>query len=928
MESIRKIHKASRAFALLCVLYWLPIQVITAEELRIDVHIPAQKLSEALIDFSALYNRVVVGLPDTLKGHYSHEVKGLHTAEDALATLLKGTGLDIETGEFNGFVIIAPPPSVEATKILEQQAAQKIRKEKDARYEEVFIFGRPNDARPRASSTSGTFLDQSFIEKHQLDSLELISNRVPNANTGAFEEYNADINIRGVNNSAGSVNQSTTPVAFHYNNIYRLPIEINALSYFDLGSAVVLKGAQNTERGRASIAGSYYINGASATTEESLAKLDITVGNYDREKFEAMFNLPITESWAVRVAGIYDYHAGQVENWTDYRHVNNALGEPVFRYPSYDTPAGDHQNRSSTFTEFEQYNNRNKYAWRANSFWRISDTITWDLSYDSHHDRGTGAVFIDPLLMNNFGWGGVFDRPGVIDAHNQFVSSRLAFKLEDIHIDYLFGWSDFEFYSEADVDHGREESEVVAWVPNRSVKSDTHTIELYNTEKARGLNWLLGSYLEHNSSQIFGILDVLKEDNDNNIESQFSSIIDTPFNAHRTLDLYGKLEYGISDQTKLFTGARYQDVDSDLRNHRVALCNINGILDRGANTGGKIPDNVFISQNILDGERILGNDIGARSDQNCYINSQFGDRESWHKFTYDAGINYSHNNHLNSILKFSTGYRPGNIQGAENVDEHTSESIELQLSGTLFSSQLFYSMVFFHTEHKDLHSFGNRYADINNDDVFDEYLFTDTQNEADASTQGIELTLTYENGWGGLLDIRASYLKAELDRYAAPDGLFFGMDTPWASRSNDPDLRALEYLDLSGNKLIHAPEYTLALSYDQSFLTAFGEFTPKADIFWSDEYFLDWYNRDSITATRDDGETYEFNNLSKQDSYATLDLSILWKFNNLSLRAFARNVTDENIRLRAHEGFYSEEGLASSYAAPRTYGVSLSLKIR
>lgn len=125
----------------------------------------------------------------------------------------------------------------------------------------------------------------------------------------------------------------------------------------------------------------------------------------------------------------------------------------------------------------------------------------------------------------------------------------------------------------------------------------------------------------------------------------------------------------------------------------------------------------------------------------------------------------------------------------------------------------------------------------------------------------------------------------------------------------DPLRPQLGVLDLSGNRLNRAPDWSLNLGGQYTFdLPDGSRLRPRTEIYASAKYALRPYQ----TAA-------DF-----QSAYATLAASLTWisKDERLTLRAYGRNLTNEAYLqgIVANPG----QGRLGNYAPPRTYGVELS----
>jgi iron complex outermembrane receptor protein len=94
-----------------------------------------------------------------------------------------------------------------------------------------------------------------------------------------------------------------------------VPTTTQALgSYVDLASVEVLRGPQGTLYGRNTFGGTVNIHTQAPTLDETTGFITGLYGDYDRTKLEGAINVPLGDTFALRVAGMMDKHDGYIEN--------------------------------------------------------------------------------------------------------------------------------------------------------------------------------------------------------------------------------------------------------------------------------------------------------------------------------------------------------------------------------------------------------------------------------------------------------------------------------------------------------------------------------------------------------------------------------------------------------------------------------------
>jgi iron complex outermembrane recepter protein len=150
------------------------------------------------------------------------------------------------------------------------------------------------------------------------------------------EGTSTEIYIRGVGETLDDP-QIEPPTSFNFNGIY-VPREATSVPLYDVEQIEVLPGPQGTLYGRSSLGGAVNINFNRPTKEyETRAELD--AGNYSLVHVSAVQNMPIGDSFAVRLAVDDLQHRGYMTSGSDsQRDFSARLGilyEPNDRLSVY-----------------------------------------------------------------------------------------------------------------------------------------------------------------------------------------------------------------------------------------------------------------------------------------------------------------------------------------------------------------------------------------------------------------------------------------------------------------------------------------------------------------------------------------------------------------------------------------------------------------
>ena len=162
------------------------------------------------------------------------------------------------------------------------------------------------------------FTSESLKERQIFNTTNLIQS-VPNV---AFTKGNftgSNLTIRGVGNTAVS-SSADAGVGIHYNDMPVVNPRLFESELYDMERVEILRGPQGTLFGRNATAGVINFITAKASTKGIGAFGEVAYGNYNSIRLQGMVNVPIGDTFAVRVAGYYLNRDGFTENlWDDTR---------------------------------------------------------------------------------------------------------------------------------------------------------------------------------------------------------------------------------------------------------------------------------------------------------------------------------------------------------------------------------------------------------------------------------------------------------------------------------------------------------------------------------------------------------------------------------------------------------------------------------
>lgn len=261
---------------------------------------------------------------------------------------------------------------------------------------------------------------------------------------------------------------------------------------------------------------------------------------------------------------------------------------------------------------------------------------------------------------------------------------------------------------------------------------------------------------------------------------------------------------------------------------------------------------------------------------------------SWNDFSPRVTLTYELAPDISSYATWSKGFKSGAFVNGPNppVDPEKVRNYELGLKSELFGGNAQVNLAVFRYDFADLQV--NRVSGA----------VVITENAAEATIDGVELELRARFDGGFSIDSSISWLDARYEQYVTAD----------------PARLALGPLDLSGNQMPTAPEWSAYLRAEQAFILGNGsELSMAANYRWRDDQFHDPFNQPNAF----------------QEAYGELGARLQWvsPSGTTTLALWGQNLTDEDAILATavSSELYGFPRLAS-VNEPRTYGVEVMFK--
>ena len=882
---------------------------VSNSELTFQFNIPAQSLEHALLEFSR-QSKLALLMPALSElTLYSRALKAKMTRFEALSFLLAGSGLRFKEVTGQGLVILPVEHRFPRGTV---QSKEPLPVSKPL-LEEVVVTASKRATNLQDTPMAVTAISQLALNNYHVNSVFDLATLVPNLQLARNGDHSASVlYIRGI--GSDNYTEAGDPgIASHVDGIYSSRSQGSAILLYDLERIEVLRGPQGTLFGRNSTGGviNYHSNKPTQSLESDLS---LTLGDYKRRAFKGMVNVPLSDTWALRLAAANERSEG---------FVDFAPG-------------------SITHKSVARYNNLS--ALRLSSDWQATDALQWLLSYEEFRDQSVGFVplsdYETPLLI---------DTLGRVDLVMRTYRSRVNWSLNDgVELSYISGFSHMTRNQDWDGDQssapGSEINPAEYHQSNRTVWSNhssrQHELQLKSTGEAR-LQWLVAYFnFEENNGIRFDL------EHQNTDGSGWGGApahsFQQPSRGSEFEALYGQLSFDLNKRWGLSAGMR---TGRDLR------------YDRGGRNIA-CPDLIVADRNGELGLIAVNRESAAAGQ--CYVVNYNDVAQRWSSSTYMGRLEYRPGDGTLLYLLFAEGFKPGIVEDgtaiegfftgvgdpafqealvdaiAVNNGEHEqsrayvepehSKNFELGFKLSLLNGGLTFNGALFNTRYSDLQVSGVAIESDGSE------IFRST-NAAAASIKGLELEVNWALASGGRFSGNVSLLDATYDHFLAVDRDFPRYGQTWnPSAGNEviPDL-----VDYSGNKLKQAPKVSLSIVYSHAFnLRDGGLLTPQLRFSYSEKVFFDEANREGRSGELLNNRTGLWEpdpngaaqGIDFQPAYGLWAASLKYepRSGQWSLVASVDNISDELVRSDAH----SPEAQSPAFyvGPPRTVSVRLSTR--
>jgi iron complex outermembrane receptor protein len=374
------------------------------------------------------------------------------------------------------------------------------------------------------------------------------------------------VNIRGIGLASGSPAVSNG-VATYYDGLFLPPIA-STTAFYDIGGVEVLRGPQGTLVGSNSTGGAIFINTQSPKLDQFGGYAQGSYGNYNAANLQGALNLPVSETFAARVAGNYQRHDSYFD---DIGPLNNHPGR------------------------LNEKSGRVSFLWKPGAFQAL---YKGELT-----DRQTGGYAYRPILGTQYAASRVGDirtltyNSPTRNHERTFINSlELRYVLDNgITLRSLSGYQNRRVNNLYDIDG----TSTATFTQDQYVRERQTSEEINIISPTTGaFNWILGGYYQRNKIDLF----ITSTGNPAPTRTDAST-------EKTTTGLFAQAGYHLTDKLEVQLGARYSHFKTN---------SVGGIF-RGAYSSPGVASFSTVNARIVD---ISGSESDGRATGKLAFNYQ------------------------------------------------------------------------------------------------------------------------------------------------------------------------------------------------------------------------------------------------------------------------------------------------------------------
>ena len=720
--------------------------------------------------------------------------------------------------------------------------------------EEIIVTAERRATSEQTTAISMDVLTADSLAESRTQTINELQNATPSlvVNTQGISQV---VNIRGIGNSISSPNV-TTGVGIYTDGLLAGEPQNIAGAVLDVDTIEVLRGPQGTFVGQASTGGAIRINSKRPTFDGLNGFVEAVYGKYNNTKVSGAVNLPISDTWAARLA----FNSEQRDSF--FNNVGGQTGREPFE-PLLQPGKVDARNIRASL--LWQPNDNFSALVRADYTYSSDDGPTTQPNPRTFNSPVVGSPGRTIALTSQY-W--AYDDPQhdpwVVYSNNLGLTNTSTVYRNSLDLRYKFD-SGHEVRSLTgvqnnlvrDVEDGDASAATTSPVQlNIGPESNYYTQELTLVAPDAPLNWVVGTTWYYRQAPVTsgGPTYAAGGGTSTNCGVQGSgavvacvpnpTILRYGFSSSRTIQrmggVFGQLNWQFTDEWQASVGARYS-------------------IDRNFNrSGGQRQPTAFpagapgIPPGTVACPSDLLSSLPPGTTYTCSFPAVTNQMYEGEEATWKVGLNWSPGGQGGDQFLYAfyaRGYKPGGVNGnGRPFEEEHVDDYELGWKGQLADGRVQLSLGGYWMDYKNMQqsvwTAGNFGAAS---------LIT---NIGESTIKGLEFEVRAALG-NFTVGLNSAYIDSELGDVSVidqrslpgaattvpPGQAFAPPECAAAGQTGCFDYRGLNpggtnyYVDLSGVSNVYSPKMTYTLSADYSFDTGNGTWRPAVSFTHTDKQY-------------------------------------------------------------------------------------------
>ena len=264
-------------------------------------------------------------------------------------------------------------------------------------------------------------------------------------------------------------------------------------------------------------------------------------------------------------------------------------------------------------------------------------------------------------------------------------------------------------------------------------------------------------------------------------------------------------------------------------------------------------------------------------------------KKKWTSVTPRGGIQYDFTDNIMGYAQYQKGFKAGGWNAAspcgDFFEPEKIESYEAGFKSAFWDGRVTVNASGFFYDYDNIQVFTSRTTTV----------FVINAPRAEVKGAEVEVVATPTDNMR--INFSATYLDAEYKKFS-DDDIVDGVNFP---------------VDLAGNRMVRAPEYTISFGVENTWSFDVGDLMLRGEVYHTDDIFLRSFDNPG----------------DKQKAYTTVNLfgQISNPSGKVALRGYAKNLTNKYYLNQIFGGGIASQGYRKGTPGdPRTYGFELALK--